>query len=214
MEGRIMKPQRTAKVFLFLSIVFYGTDVRADLIGTFDENGNGMSVYTITGQTSLILGTNGVDPFDPGNGLKPLIFDLNTGVAMVNGDLVVSDARTTDVSDVFRFYTDSTSRNLLIMYSVPSTSGALADVGIPSVLQDNRLSLTEEGPEGGPNGIFNYFPTPNQPGYVDLQAAGGIGNIIYNLYSDSAVPEPDSIVMLGGGLAAVVGAMKLSRSRR
>ena len=209
-----MRPQRMALVFLFLSMVSHGTGVRADLIGSFDENGNGRSVYTINGQTSLIMGTNGVDPFDPGNGLKPLIYDLNTGSAMLNGDLVVTDAGSTDTSDIFRFFTDATSRNLLIIYSAMSTSGALADVGIPGTLQDNRLSLTEEGPEGGPNGIFNYTPTPNQPGYVDLPAAGGIGNIIYNLYSDSAVPEPASIVMLGGGLAAVVGVMRLSRSRR
>ena len=52
------------------------------------------------------MGTNGVDPFDPGNGLKPLIYDLNTSGAMVNGDLVVTDAGSTDTSDVFRFFTD------------------------------------------------------------------------------------------------------------
>ncbi len=100
-----MRPYRFAlglQALLVLTV-----EVRADIIGTFDENGNGTSFYTVTMDTAILPGTNGVDPFDPGNGLKPLVYDLGIQLPMVNGDLVVTDPGSSVVSDIFRFYTDT-----------------------------------------------------------------------------------------------------------
>src|SRR4051812_25218068 len=208
-----MRPHHFALLLVSLAMPLQGIAARADIIGTFDENGNGRSVYTVTGMTSILTGVNGADLFDPSNGLKPLIYNLGIdGVTMVNGDIEVTDPGTSTASDLFRFYTDpATTQNLLIVYSEMSPGGAVADVGIPGSRQTNLLSLMEMGPVGGPNGIFGYTPTPSQPGYVDIQAGNFQGNLIYNLVGDSAVPEPSSIVLLGLGLAAAAG---FSRARR
>jgi hypothetical protein len=212
-----MRRHLAGLVLVSLAMLLHGSRVRADIIGTIYENGHGSSLDTVSGARATLTHSNGVDPFDPGSGLKPLIYDLGSTLAVVNGDILVSEPGSTEISDIFRFFTDATtSRKLLIVYSDVSTStppkdADLADVGIPSLLQTNTLTLTETGPEGGPNGIFNYTPTPNQPGYVALPM--GFGNIVYNLYSDSAVPEPASIALLGVGLAAALGVRKLIRSR-
>src|SRR4051794_17666492 len=73
-----------ALVTMSAAMLLQGLAARADLIATFDENGNGKSLYTVTGETATLPGTNDVDPFDPGNGLKPLVYDLKTPTAMVN----------------------------------------------------------------------------------------------------------------------------------
>jgi hypothetical protein len=208
-----MKPGVTALLLISLQVLLFGPLARGDFIGTFDEDGNGKSVDTVTGLTSTISGTNGVDPFDPGNGLKPLIYNLGINeLTQTDGDLVVTDPGSTATSDVFRFFTDTaTSQSFLIVYSQVSTDGSLADVGIPGTLQENTLSLTETT-LGGLTGLFNYTPAANQPGFVDLVAGGGEGNLIYNLISDSAVPEPASVVLLGVGLATAVVVRRLRRS--
>jgi hypothetical protein len=198
-----------------VALPFGEAAVHADIIGTFDENGNGSSVDTVTGLTGTFTGINGVDPFASGNGLMPLVYDLTISLPMVDGDVVVTDPVSTATTDVFRFFTDpTTSRNLLIVYSDIGTGGSLADVGIPGTLQSNTLSVTLMGPPEGPNGIFNYMPIADQPGYVDIQAGGFSGNLIYNLISVSVVPEPASLVLLGVGLTAVIGLWSLGRLRR
>jgi hypothetical protein len=202
-------------LLMTVALPFGEAAVHADIIGTFDENGNGSSVDTVTGLTGTFTGTSGGDPFDPGNGLMPLVYDLTISLPMVDGDLVVTDPVSAATTDIFRFFTNPTSsQNLLIVYSDIGTGGSLADVGIPGTLQSNTLSLTLMGPAEGPNGIFNYLPTANQPGYVDIQAGGFSGNLIYNLISVSAVPAPASLVPLCVGLATAIGVRSLGRWRR
>ena len=50
--------------------------VLADIIGTLDENGHGMSLSRTTGMKTFFSGTKGVGPFDPTSGLTPLIDDI------------------------------------------------------------------------------------------------------------------------------------------
>jgi hypothetical protein len=195
--------------------------IRADIIGTFDEFGNGTSVNSSTGEQNTITGQSAVDPFDPTNGLMPLVYLIGTNLSMVNGDIVLLDPGTGEVSDLFRFFTTmvdpQNSQNWLIFYSQiesPPIPGALADVGIPSSRQATLLTLTEQGPPEGPRGLFDYMPTTGQPGFAPLPAP--FGNLVYNIISfgqPSVVPEPGSVVLLATGLTAVLGTRRLRRRR-
>src|SRR3954453_22361129 len=113
------------------------------LIVNFDENGN---LSTNTGFTAT--GVNGTDPFDPGNGLNPLIYVVGNGQNgsnIVVGDVLLREPGATNFSDLLRFYFDPNSLlELVIVYSDKDGSdGAKADVGLPSLLQSNLLTLDE-----------------------------------------------------------------------
>lgn len=210
-----MKAQRLSLVVISLAALTHGIRARADIIGTFDENGNGKSVYTVTGVSAPIMGTNGIDPSDPTNGLTPLVYDLGIqNTAMTDGDIQLTAPGSSDVTDLFRFYTDtSTSQNLLIVYSLVG-GGNLASVGIPVGRQSNLLTLEKWTASDGSIGVFGYQPTTVQPGFVDIQAGGFTGNILYNLVTYSAIPEPSSVILLGVGTTAAVVARHRLRARR
>ncbi|HEV3166670.1 MAG TPA: PEP-CTERM sorting domain-containing protein [Isosphaeraceae bacterium] len=200
-----MRRSLSLAVGLSLLLGFCSGPVRADVVGTVDENGHGTSVNTSNNQMGTFPGTNGVDPFDPTNGLRPLIYDIGTVPGMVVGDILLPEVvGNATLSDLVRFTTNPLNgHDLLILYSdvEPNAEKDLADVGIPVSLQTNLLTFAEAPGPNGLNGLFGYFPTPNQPGFLPLPP--GFGRVVYNIISDAA-PEPSSIVLLGSGLGLIL----------
>ena len=60
-----MKRPLCTGAMVWLFVLLSGSRVTADIIGTVDENGNGSSLNTGTGEVRTFSGQNGVDPFDP-----------------------------------------------------------------------------------------------------------------------------------------------------
>jgi hypothetical protein len=169
----------------------------------FDEIGNG-SIQQAGGPTIPLASLGNVtDPFDPGNGLKPLGYNLAGslgGAVPINGDAIVQEPAIGTVSDVLRWF-----NGLLLVYSdteVGEINPPPADVGLPQMFQNNTIVTNETGPEVGPNGLFGYNPGFTGPGALSAP-------VIYNFTSDYAVPEPASFALFG-----LAGAMILLRRRR
>ena len=114
-------------------------------------------------------------------------------------------------SDVIRFNpTENCSNSVgcLAFYSdIGDGSDSLADIGFPTSFYTNVLTRLEVGPEGD-NG-FVYTPTAGQPGFV----AGAGGPVTYVIKSDSAVPEPGSLLLLANGLIGI-GFVRSRRRQR
>jgi hypothetical protein len=167
---------------------------------TFDENGLG-TVQTPSGQTLTMAASKMPDPFDPSNGLLPLVYQIPptvTGI-VVQGDVGLIEVAGTPPSDLLRWGNLATGA-VLVVYSDKTDvdDTAAADVGLPGTFQPNLIFLQETGPEGGINGLFGYAPTPNQPGYY-LNSAGDTPT--YNFISDT--PEPASAAMLFGSVLLI-----------
>jgi hypothetical protein len=144
---------------------------------------------------------------DPGPGGLPsaLTYNLPDLPSLVAGDVLLQETVGTAVlSDIIRFNPAGTGGPTypasLVFYSDNlDGSTSLADTRFPLLNYANALTLTEVGPEVGPNGLMSYTPTASQPGFVPGFMA------TYNFTSDSAVPEPASLAILSLGLAAVAG---------
>jgi hypothetical protein len=178
---------------------------------TFDENGKG-SIQAPSGQQfPLIPAGNIPDPFDPGNGLLPLVYDLTaSGIVspVVPGDMDVLEIPGTPNSDLLRWTTDpATGRSFLVVYSDRAEPGEIpdaADVGLPLARQPNLIAAQESGPEGGVNGVFGYAPAQGMPGFF-INSAGDTP--VYNFISDT--PEPAT-----AGIMSIAGVTLLRRHRR
>jgi hypothetical protein len=163
---------------------------------SFDENGNGTWEDVSGNITPLTFGIG----VPPSGGHATLYYELTA--AITEGDLGVTEPSSTlsvQLSDLLRF-----SGYCVYVYSdLPEAGqvGELADTGIPTQLLDNLLSMTEEGSEGGWNGV-HYTPLSGQPGYIE----GLEGSLTYVFTSD--VPEPTTIALLG------LGALCLLKKRR
>src|SRR5947207_9867578 len=181
----------------------------AQVTVTFDEYGNataqrpGGPILTVP-----YLG-NITDPIDPGNGLKPIAYNLAalTSAPQTDGDINLLEPQnpTTGASDLLRW-----THGLLLVYSdLPEANDpnpSPADVGIPVLRQQNVITLTETGIEGGTNGLFGYTPVIALPGAYPTPP----GPVTYNFFSDGTVPEPTPAAVLIG----VGGAALLRRRRR
>jgi hypothetical protein len=142
-----------------------------------------------------------VDPFDPTNGLQPLIFNIGSIPTFTFGDVLFYDPATDALSDVLRFEQGSSS-TILVVYSNRAGPGSIADVGLPGVLQTNQIIETQQ--LIGHTYIDNYVPTlASQPGFVSGST--------YTYEFQTFVPEPASL-----GLFAIsaIGLMAGRSSRR
>jgi hypothetical protein len=172
----------------------------------FDENGLGFVIGAgANDPVPLTPLGNRPDPFDPTNGLNPLVYQVPViPPTMVPGDIVLAEIAGGPASDLLRF----TGGNQIVVYSELAETGEapdLADVGLPTSRQTNLLNLVETGGEGAKNGLFGYTPTPNQPGYI---APG----VLLNFTSD--VPEPAAAATATGIVVTAVAPTLLRRPRR
>ena len=162
-----------------------------------DENGVGTVQFPGALPVTLQSLGNIVDPFDPTSGIKPLAYNFagTTGFAPVDGDVIVTEPTTIPppqpFSDILRF-----EHGLLLVYSElqePLEPLQLADVGLPSLFQGNKILAPETGSEPGLNGLFGYVPAAGQPGLLPAAA----GPVAYDFISDpTPVPEPSSLLAL------------------
>jgi len=156
---------------------------------TVDEFGNGSLLLTVPIPLPFKIG------FDPGPGglNNVLIYTLPFGG--IQGDVLLNDPGI-GVLDVIRFNGDGT----LIFYS-DNIDGFDAPGDTPSppgAFYANTVTLTEVGPEG--NNGATYAPTANQPGFGIF---GGQATT-YVFISDSQIPEPGTMCLIGGGLAILI----------
>ena len=177
---------------------------------TVDENGNG-TIQFPAGGIGAMPGFLANDP-GPTGLANALTYNLQGPPSLVAGDLILIEPANGSISELIRFNpagTGGQNFSSLVFYSDNADGvDAIADIGFPVGRHTNVLTVTESGPEAGPNG-FLYTPTANQPGFIS-----GF-NVTYNIISDPAtsVPEPGSAALLLG-LVVPGGAFAFRRLRR
>lgn len=200
---------RTRCLAICLALAICPSLARATSDTVFNENGSGY-VFACGGgfECALdpLLFRTGPDPFDPTNGLFPLIYSYppdssERGYAdPTGGDLLIHDG-TGMLTDVVRFVGKD-----IVFYSLLG-GGEPADVGLPTTFMSNVVDLTANGP-----GLF-YSPNDGEPGY----GAGfaGAGNV-YSTFqiTVSAVPEPALGMLMAVGGLTVLAASRRRRSDR
>jgi hypothetical protein len=169
---------------------------------TIRVNENGQGLFTNTSGFVSTLPVSFQTDNGPGGFANALTYSLLNPPGLTAGDLLLSESAGGAISDVIRFNpTENCNGSIgcLVFYS-DNLDGidSLADIGLPTARYTNTVSFAEIGPEGN-NGL-TYTPLAGQPGFV----AGSDGPVTYVLQSDSSVPEPSSILLLGTGLGALI----------
>jgi len=155
---------------------------------TVDENAHGTLDNSIG--THLTLPAAMLPDPGPGGLASALTYNLQQPPGLTAGDLILLEPGNFLVSDIIRF-NPAQNGGSLVFYSDSTEIDALADVGFPQALYSNNFTVVEVGPEG--NNGFTYTPTSGQPGFI----AGAAGPATYIIKSDTPVPEPASLALLG-----------------
>lgn len=172
---------------------------------SLDENGNG--TLELVGLFGVPLSFGSIPDLGPGGLPAALFYDMLNPAGLTDGDVIILEPETGLPGDVLRFSSTASLGNGngtggVYVYSLVDVDPKLADTGLPSLFNDNQITLTES------NGEVLYTPAAGQPGYVQ-----GLGPVVtYDFVSDPPVPEPGSILMLTGGLAILgVGIRRKTR---
>lgn len=196
----------TRYLALCFALVICPSLARATSDTSFNENGSG-HVFACgsfgCGDLDALLFRSGPDPFDPANGLLPLIYSYPPGYAdPVAGDLLIHDGKGM-LTDVVRFLGKD-----IVFYSLLG-GGELADVGLPTTFMSRFVDLTANGPD------LLYTPQDGEVGSgAGLAHEGNLFStfsITVSSITVSAVPEPASVLLMAVGGLAVLAA---SRRRR
>ena len=157
----------------------------------FDENGHGS--YTINNVTTPLSFSLAQDP-GPG-GLANVLIYSGLPLAGVQGDLGLNDA---DFGGNTLDYIRWNGNGTIAFYS-DNVDGAdaLADTpSPPSSFYTNLVKIAEVGPEGNNGAVWQ--PSAGQPGFGNSDFT-----FVYNITSDSTVPEPGSLALVPLGLIAL-----------
>jgi hypothetical protein len=190
-----MSSKRAVLIGAMMAVVFCATSIPAAaqfrINITVDENGNG----TLTNTDGFFANLPFAMAADPGPGGLASVarYGLLNPPGLVGGDVVLLDSAVT--GDLLRFDPAVNGGSLFFYSDLDGGVDALADKGMPSLLNTNVVRLSEGALAGGGFG-FVYTPVAGQPGFV----TGAGGPVVYTLISD-AVPEPASIIITSSGLA-------------
>ncbi len=183
--------------FLSVAFAFAMSQASAGLLVNinFDEFGNGTTDFpstTLHAMPSALVA-------DPSGGVTGSVLAYQLPLVTVQGDVILNEVigATVVVSDVVRFFTVGNTGFVLFYSDNGDGVDAPADIsGLPVNALTNVVTIQEIGPEGA-NGAI-YTPTAGQPGYVSTDFSP-----TYNIISDSAVPEPGSVLLIAAGLGGL-----------
>jgi hypothetical protein len=169
-----------------------------------DEFGNGRLTNSSGVDVALVSGLRN-DP-GPGGLNNVLTYDLFAPPGLTAGDVILTEPGTTALSDVIRFNPNQVGpggrEGTLVFYSdnIGGFDAPADTISPPNPFYTNTVTLSEVGPESGPNGIV-YTPVAGQPGFV----TGAAGPVTYTIISDpSPVPEPSTLALgMIGSLAGL-----------
>lgn len=165
-----------------------------DVIFAADSHGNGLG-FAQGGFLRPLYSYISQDP-GPGGNSTALTYSLDYPPSIVPGDVALIDPSNSHYDGLIRFNPgDQNTSASFVFYS--------AENGInsgPTSFYPNYTFSFEDS-----NGIAEYIPQANDPGYVD-------GFIVEYVFLNDAVPEPSTYAALGLGILGV--AMLVLRSRR
>lgn len=201
--SRVLLPALLAS-FLFCASNAQAASIALDVITVrVDENCHG----SIDGFLGLQpLGCSFTTDPGPGGLAGAMTYNLMNPPGLVGGDVVISEPGGS--SDLIRFAPTVNGGSLFFYSDLDGGADALADIGLPTGRNTNLVTFTEASIPGG-FGLI-YTPTANQPGFV----AGAALPVQYIFVSDSTVPEPGTLILVGSAMGALIANRRRRQGQR